>query len=329
MLPSSHIKEEGANCAMTNFESRIRFGFSPSMLFPKSFEDPYMHFAAIQTCCHCAPYESFETFLPDDAAMRKLCIQSMKEHEITLHYNTPGVFQLDGEFNPCSDNPEYRKNALELAKTQIEYAAEAESPIIVFTGCPDKGEERRPELLKMYMEYFLQLAEFCRTFNIEITIEPIERHRFKKLLLGPCKDCADFMLEAQKNGASNAHLMLDIAHLPLMEETMEAATREVLRAGLIHVHMGDAVLDEKSIFYGHTHPPVGVHNGTFDLVDLTHQFMVLFECGYIPHTTGQKRANISLEVRPYPGCDELTSIRLMYEKMKTACDLAAHKLGIY
>ena len=53
---------------MTNFESRIRFGFSPSMLFPKSFEDPYMHFAAIQTCCHCAPYESFETFLPDDAA---------------------------------------------------------------------------------------------------------------------------------------------------------------------------------------------------------------------------------------------------------------------
>ena len=123
--------------------------------------------------------------------------------------------------------------------------------------------------------------------------------------------------------------MLDIAHLPLMEETMEAATREVLRAGLIHVHMGDAVLDEKSVFYGHTHPPVGVHNGTFDLVELTHQFMVLFECGYIPHTTGQKRANISLEVRPYPGCDELTSIRLMYEKMKTACDLAAHKLGIY
>lgn len=36
---------------MTNFQSRICFGFAPAMLFPKSFEDPYQHFAAIQTCC--------------------------------------------------------------------------------------------------------------------------------------------------------------------------------------------------------------------------------------------------------------------------------------
>ena len=48
------------------------------------------------------------------------------------------------------------------------------------------------------MEYFLELAELCRTYHMEITIEPIERHRFKKLILGPFKDCADFMLEAQK-----------------------------------------------------------------------------------------------------------------------------------
>lgn len=94
---------------MTNFQSRICFGFAPAMLFPKSFEDPYQHFAAIQTCCHNTPYESFETFLPEDESMRKLCIQSMQKNEIKLHYNAPGIFQIDGEFNPCSENPEYRK----------------------------------------------------------------------------------------------------------------------------------------------------------------------------------------------------------------------------
>ena len=69
--------------------------------------------------------------------------------------------------------------------------------------------------------------------------------------------------------------------------------------------------------------------GTFDLEELTDQFVQLFECGYIPRTPGTQRAKISLEVRPYPGCDELTSIQLMYEKVKTACDLAAEKLEIY
>lgn len=83
---------------MTNFQSRICFGFAPAMLFPKSFEDPYQHFAAIQTCCHNTPYESFETFLPEDESMRKLCIQSMQKNEIKLHYNAPGIFQIDGEF---------------------------------------------------------------------------------------------------------------------------------------------------------------------------------------------------------------------------------------
>ena len=314
---------------MTNFQSRICFGFAPAMLFPKSFEDPYQHFAAIQTCCHNTPYESFETFLPEDESMRKLCIQSMRKNEIKLHYNAPGIFQIDGEFNPCSENPEYRKNALNLAKKHICYAAEAESPIIVFAACPDKGIKKRPELLKRFMEYFLELAELCRTYHMEITIEPIERHRFKKLILGPFKDCADFMLEAQKNGAANAHLMIDTAHLPLMEESLETAIKETQRAGLIHVHLGDAVLDPNSNFYGHTHPPIGVHGGTFDLKELTDQFIQLFECGYIPRTPGTQRAKISLEVRPYPGCDELTSIQLMYEKVKTACDLAAEKLGIY
>lgn len=41
-----------------------------------------------------------------------------------------------------------------LAKKHICYAAEAESPIIVFAACPDKGIKKRPELLKRFMEYF-------------------------------------------------------------------------------------------------------------------------------------------------------------------------------
>ena len=54
----------------------------------------------------------------------------------------------------------------------------------------------------------------------------------------------------------------------------------------------------------------------FDVPQLADQFVQLFECGFIPKKPGEKRASISLEVRPYPGATGRTSIQLMYEKAK-------------
>lgn len=313
---------------MTKFESLVCFGFSPTMLFPKSFDDPLTHFAAIEICSRFPHYETFETFLPEDKAMREECIRVMKANGKEMRYNTPGILQLDGPYNPCSDDPAIRANAQAFAKMHADFAAEAGSPIFVATGCVDKGVERRPELMKLYMEYFMALAEHVKQYNMDIVIEPIERHRFKQLILGPTPECAAFIAEAQKNGAYNAHLMMDIHHLPLMEENLDDAIAASLPVGLIHVHMGDAVLDPDNVFYGHTHPPVAVQGGMFDLPELTGQFVKLFECGFIPKTPGEKRASISLEVRPYTGVSEQTSIQFMYEKMKSAFDAAAAQLGI-
>lgn len=314
---------------MSNFSKLIRFGYSPTMLFPKSFDDPLTHFAALQMCCRFPHYEAFETYLPEDKAMREACIREMKAAEIIMNYNTPGVLQMDGPLNPCSDDPSVRANALAFAKMHADFAGECEARIFVATGCVDKGEERRPELMKRYKEYFMELAAYCKQYHMNILIEPIERHRFKKLILGPTSEVADFVMEAQKDGADNAHLMMDIAHLPLMEEELEDALRASIPAGLLHIHMGEAVLEPNNRFFGHTHPPVAVQGGMFHYDVLVDQFTKLFQYGIIPKTPGEERASISLEVRPYTGASEKTSIQFMYEVMKSACDEAAGKLGIY
>ena len=305
---------------MINFDSRICLGFSPTMLFPKSFEDPLMHFAAIQICCHYPNYDAFETYLPDDKKLRERCIREMKAAEKRMHYNSPGILQTEGQYNPCSNDKRIRQRALEYAKMHINFAAESESPFFIVTGAPDKGDAYRTELLKYYKEFFLQLSEYCKQYRMDILIEPIERHRFKKLILGPTKECALFIMEMQRCGADNAHMMLDIAHLPLMEEDMEQAVKNSIPAGLEHIHMGDAVLDPTNAYYGHTHPPVGIQKGIFDIEDIEEQIRILFKYEYISKNTKTKRANISLEVRPYPGCSEETSIHLMYEKIKSAFD---------
>ena len=313
---------------MASFRELIRFGFSNSMLYSKSFDDPVELYASYKAACAFPEYEALESFLPEEEALRKDCLALLKGSGMILNYNSPGYFQLDGPDNICSDDPEIRKNATAHMLQHVDYAGEAESPLFVLTGCADQGEEKRPELIKRYAEAFLKICERAARYGQTVVIEPIERHRFKKLLWGPTAETTEFIRQMRKEGASNAALMLDIAHLPLMEETLDEAVAAYGEIGFVHLHMGEAVLDPDNIFYGHTHPPVGVHGGLFAQKDLVSQFEKFIEIGFIPKKPGGKRASISLEVKPYPGASEATSIRLMYEKFYSAFMEAAARQGI-
>ncbi len=314
---------------MNEFDSRIRLGFSAAMLFPRAFDDPLAHFEALSLSCRFPHYETIETFLPENSSLRAACVRVLRENKKALHYNPPAPFQQDGPYNPGSDDAASRRRALELMKKNIDYAAEAESPLMVLTACPDKGPEKREEILKRFEDFFLKTAEYAARYGIEVTLEPIERHRFKKLVLGPTAECARFIMDVKGKGATNVNLMLDIGHAPLMEESVDEMFEGAKISGFTHVHLGNAVLDPESEYYGHMHAPLGMQGGMFDTPELTEQFGRLFECGYLPKTPGVRRATVSLEVRPYLGCSEAASIELMYEKIKYACDCAAAKLNIY
>ena len=185
-------------------------------------------------------------------------------------------------YNASSDDPAFRQHALTAMKEQIDYASEAGCSLIVLTGTPDQGDSRRPVLLERYSEFFLKCAAHAAQYNMTVSIEPIERGRFKNLILGPTWECAAFIKDMQEKGASNAKLILDIAHLPLMGEDIGGAVKSCMEAGLAHVHMGNAVLEQTSQFYGHTHPPIGVQHGCYDCQELTLQFKALLTSGYIP-----------------------------------------------
>ena len=314
---------------MTNFERHICLGFSPTMLFPEAFDDPLAHFDALMSCCRYPFFETFETYLPEEKAMRSAVIREMHIREKNLNYNVPGILQVEGSLYPCSDDPCVRKRALEYTKKHAEYGAECDCRLFIMTACADQGPQKRQELLKRYYEYFLESALYAKSLGMEVAIEPIERHRFKKLILGPTKEVCKFVIQAQKDGADNVRLMLDIAHLPLMGETLEEAIQDSLGAGLTHIHMGDAVLDPGSRFYGHTHPPLNVHGSEYNFDTFVQQFLLLFKYDIVPKIAGKRRGSISIECRPYPGVSEAVSIQTMYEIVKSACDKAAEQLGIY
>ncbi|MDL2247762.1 sugar phosphate isomerase/epimerase [Bacteroides sp. OttesenSCG-928-J23] len=307
---------------MSVISQYARVGISPSMLFPASFEDDLLHLHSINTVCRMPQYEVLETFLAEDAGIRKQELRIIRETGKILNYNSPMALQQDGPQNPCGDDPEIRKAGLAYAKMNVDFAGEAGTTVFVLPSPPDKGPDRREELKKRFADYYYNLAEHARQYKMDICLEPIERHRFKGLLMGPTDECVELILNLQKQGAENAKIICDICHIPLMEEDIRTALDLSMKAGLRLIHMADAVLLPDSEFYGHTHPPIGVQGGMFDQKELAQQFSYLFDCGYLPGKPGQSRPFVSLEVRPYPGVSPETSALAMFEKLESACRAA-------
>ena len=310
---------------MPLISSYLKVGISPTLLFPESFTDDLVHFHAVNTACSMPQFEVLETFLSEDAELRKRELRVIRESGVTVNYNYPLILSQDGPKNPCSDQPEIRKAGLAFAKLNIDFAGEAQAPLFVMASPPDKGADKREELKKRFAQYYLEVAEHARQYKMDVCLEPIERHRFKQLLFGPTDESAAFILDLKKQGADNVSIMCDFGHLPLMEEDVKTAVALSMQAGLALVQFGNAVLDPSSKFYGHTHPPIGVQGGMFDLEDLIDQFSILFDCGYIPKVAGGQRPCISLEAQPYPGVSPALSAQVMYEKLNSAFNAALAK----
>ena len=116
--------------------------------------------------------------------------------------------------------------------------------------------------------------------------------------------------------------MVDITHLPLMEEEVAPAFDRSMQLGVRHVHLGSAVLEPGSPFYGHTHPPLGVEHGLFDTPELTEQLRCMIRCGYI---AAGRQAPMSFEVQPLPGHTPEEPAAIQYEKLAAAFAAAAEQ----
>lgn len=298
-------------------------GVSVALLYPEAFQDSYRHLAAFGKAARLPGFEALEACLPEEEAIRKTEIAILRDSGRQLNYNLPGSLQQEGEFNPNSLDPACRKNALALAMRHVDYAAEADCEIAAITSGPD-NPARREEAVACFEEFLLALADHAQQYDMTLVLEPIERQRFKKLLLGPTRETAACALSVQKQGRSNVRMLLDMAHVPLMEENLMEAVEASLPAGIGHVHLGNAIVrNSANPYYGHFHPPIGTHDGEYDLDDLVCLFSELIKCGYLSRKPRECEKNrMSVEMMPYPGVSPETSAQFVLEKINTALEIA-------
>lgn len=305
-------------------EKYAKPGISVNMLFPETLVNEEAHVAAVKACCVLENYEVLDVFLPEDSVIRQDVLKLLSESGKQINYNAPPAYQ-DPKYDAGSSDQNIRNSTLDLVKRHIDFAAQTGSKIFVLPSCRDTGGVRERAVRKENFKDFLcRAAVFAEEFGITMVLEPIERHRFKKMLLGPTFECVQFIKDMQKKGCDNVQLMIDTAHLPLMEEEFNKAIIQSSTVDLWHVHLGNAVLDQNSELYGHMHAPLGLPGGAFGFDDLVDQMSGFIAVGYI-HTDGERRSTLSYEIRPYPGVSPRTTAQAAFEMLDNAFAVALER----
>ncbi|GBG57538.1 xylose isomerase [Sporomusaceae bacterium FL31] len=131
--------------------------------------------------------------------------------------------------------------------------------------------------------------------NMKVAIEVFDYDVDKCSLIGPVALTKRYVEEICTE-YSNFGLMVDLSHLPQLRETPEESLIPV-KDYIIHAHMGNAVVKDKSLpAYGDAHPRFGFPGGENDVDELVAYLRVLLSIGFL---NKENRPIVSLEVKPY------------------------------
>ena len=188
-----------------------------------------------------------------------------------------------------------RKKAVDQICSSLDEAAEVGARRLAFLAGPDPGDADRPTARAALMESVLELAGYGRERGIGLTLETFDRNVDKKSLIGPSDYAEKFSKDVRKE-YPDFGLMYDLSHMPLLAESAEAALT-TLKDELVHIHIGNCVVDPALPGYGDMHPPFGWPGGVNDIPQVAEFIRALFKVGYLAEDKSPKPW-IGFEVKP-------------------------------
>ncbi len=188
-----------------------------------------------------------------------------------------------------------RMCAVEQLYRSIDEAAEMGARRIAFLSGADPGDADRPRALEALAKSIRQAAAYGQTKGVALTLETFDRSIDKKALIGPSDLAAEFAAGIRAD-FPDFGLLYDLSHMPLLYETACEAL-STLKEYLVHIHVGNCVLDPALPGYGDMHPRFGYPGGVNDVPQLAEFIRSLFACGYLAEGR-EERPWIGFEVKP-------------------------------
>ena len=188
-----------------------------------------------------------------------------------------------------------RMCAVEQLFRSVDEAAEMGAKRIAFLSGADPGNVDRPYALEALAKSIKQAAAYGQDKGVGLTLETFDRDIDKKALIGPSELAAEFCANIRQD-FPDFGLLYDLSHMPLLHENAQEALLQ-LKEYLVHIHVGNCVLDPAMPGYGDMHPRFGYPGGVNDVPELTEFIRALFAAGYLDDNR-TTRPWIGFEVKP-------------------------------
>ena len=297
-----------------------RLGITHHLLFPDSMQDPAVHEATLAQVLPWPEFEVVDLFCAGDAAQEAREVEMIKASGKRPVYNTPLLHQIPG----CDPNATDRatvRHTREAALIHLDLAASCGAETMNIASGPNPSPDERSQAWEGWVDFFAWFGEEAAERGTRVVIEPFDQTIGKNLLIGPTAEARRSVEQARERGVENVGLMVDMGHLPLLDETFAHALA-LSAPYLWHVHLGSAVMrDPSHPLYGDAHPPLGIPEGEHDLTDLAEFLVELAAVGYF----SAPEVTLTLEMRPYEGVSPRASVERWLEMLEEAWDLVERR----
>ena len=187
-----------------------------------------------------------------------------------------------------------RQKAVDQMKRNIDEAAEMGAQRVAFLSGRDPGDADRPRALDALISATKEMCAYAQDKGLALTCEIFDRDIDKKCLIGPSAYSAEYA-QAVRQFYPDFGLMYDLSHRPLLFEEAETAL-EAVAPYLVHIHVGNAVVEADKPGYGDLHPRFGWPGGANDTPEMVDFVCALFKVGYLKE--GEARPWVGFEVKP-------------------------------
>ncbi|NQT50644.1 TIM barrel protein, partial [bacterium] len=243
-------------------------------------------------------FDAIEVTRIADADVRRTARGLAATAGVALAFGAQPIL-LGGQLDLNALDEAARAQAIDAVRDGIDQAYELGATGCAVLSGPDPGLAHRHQATDLLVDSLKWLCDYAaHKGDLPIVLETFDRKPFgKNCLIGPSTEAAEVARRVRQHFPSFG-LLLDLSHLPLLDESPRDAIRAVGDA-LVHAHMGNCVMrDASHPAYGDHHPRFGVPGGENDVLELAEYLRALLDAGFLDKA---RRPILSFEVKPLEG----------------------------
>ena len=174
----------------------------------------------------------------------------LRDNDLTAAtYTTP--YLNERKMSLCDLSDRRRAETLRFLKMQADYAAECGYTTFGVPSGPYPGDEFHDEAMAVQADSLARIADYTALLGMNCSIEPLDRHAYKKMLIGPMDEVVCWFKPLHK-AHPNLFLHWDSAHEQLgglgLFDTLHMAAPY-----LSQIHLCDCIDDPAHPCFGDLH----------------------------------------------------------------------------